>query len=264
MVSPIETKEITIEVPGGTVYAKKWIPGAPLSGDPVVLLHDSLGSVDVWRDFPVLLAQGLSRTVIAYDRLGFGKSGACEELPSIEFIKNESTHYFPVIKKSLSLSRYLLLGHSVGGAMAINIAARDKDCKSVITLSSQAFVEDLTVKGIQDAQIQFEQPGQMQRLEKWHGEKARWVLRAWTDTWQSPEFASWSLEDCIQDVTCPVLAIHGENDKYGSIAFPRFIAGKVAGFSELLVLRDCGHIPHVEKTGAVLNAVRMFLNAHDL
>ena len=264
MKSNIEIEEFKIENSIGNVFAKMWRPRTAATEIPVILMHDSLGSTDLWRDFPYILAEQTSRRVIAYDRLGFGKSDARHGLPSIEFIKEEATKFFPNIKRQLSIKRYILLGHSVGGAMSIHIAAGDSDCMAVVTVSSQAFVEDCTVKGIKDAKIMFEQPGQIERLKKWHGGKAAWVLRAWTDVWLSPEFSTWSLEDCIRDVVCPVLVIHGDNDEYGSIAFPEFIASKVAGISKMMVLKGCGHMPHMEKTDEVVNAVKLFLNENNL
>jgi pimeloyl-ACP methyl ester carboxylesterase len=248
------------EVPGGRAYVKIWTPATTATESPLILLHDSLGSVDLWRDFPQMLAENLSRCVMAYDRLGFGKSDARDALPSVEFIEEEAIKYFPAIKERLSIQHYVLFGHSVGGGMAINIAARDPDCVAVVTMSAQAFVEARTVKGIEDAQKMFGQHGQMERLEKWHGPKAKWVLRAWTDVWLSSKFANWSLQPTISSVRCPVLAIHGENDEYGSSAFPEFISENVGAQARMLLLKNCGHMPHKEKPQAVIGAVKEFLD----
>ena len=253
-------KEFKIEVPGGQVYAKKWIPEIDSGKPPIVLLHDSLGCVDLWRDFPSDLAEQLGRCVIAYDRLGYGKSDARDLLPSIKFIEEEAASYFPVIKKQLSIKKFVLFGHSVGGGMAINIASQDFDCQAVVTVSAQAFVEDLTVKGIQDAKEMFAQAGQIERLQKWHGQKAAWVLHAWTGVWLSAEFKSWSLEPAIQNVHCPVLAIHGDSDEYGSSAFPEFISEHAGGEATMLLLSSCGHMPHKEKPQEVISALTQFLN----
>ena len=259
--SNTEIKELKVGIPGGQVYVKKWIPEFDNGKPPIILLHDSLGCVDLWKDFPDMLSQAFSRVVFAYDRLGFGRSDARGSLPSKDFIEEEASIYFPSIKETLGIDRYVLFGHSVGGGMAINIASQDKDCQAVITVSAQAFVEDLTIKGIEDAQKIFEQPGQIKRLEKWHGSKAKWVLHAWTDVWLSDEFKDWSLEPAIQNVQCPLLAIHGDNDEYGSSAFPQFISERSGGSSTMLILDNCGHMPHKEKKQEVISAVKEFLNA---
>lgn len=255
-----KVEEFRVEVPGGDVCVKKWIPEAEATKSPLILLHDSLGSADLWRDFPATLAEHLSRSIVAYDRLGFGKSDARDALPSVEFIAEEAITYFPAIKERLSLQGYVLLGHSVGGSMAIHIAARDPHCQAAVTLSAQAYVEDRTVQGIQEAQQKFEQQGQVARLEKWHGAKAIWVLHAWTDVWLSAAFANWSLAPAIESVRCPVLAIHGENDEYGSFAFPRFIAENTGGPASMLIIKDCGHMPHKEKPQETIDAVKAFLS----
>ncbi len=256
--SSMKIEELIVEISGGTIYVKKWTPETVSTALPLILLHDSLGSVDLWRDFPSVLAENLSRCVIAYDRLGFGKSDARDELPSMEFIEEEAIKYFPAIKKCLSIQHYALFGHSVGGGMAINIASRDPDCEAVVTVSAQAFVEDLTVKGIKAAKQMFEQPGRIARLGKWHGSKAKWVLHAWTNVWLSAEFENWCLLPSIRGVRCPVLIIHGENDEYGSVAFPKFISENTGGQTEMLIFKNCGHIPHKEKPQEVIGAVKKF------
>lgn len=259
-----EIEALFVEVPGGHVYVKKWTPVNDSSESPIILIHDSLGSVDLWADFPLVLAESLSRCVVAYDRLGFGKSDARDELPSIKFIEEEAITYFPFIKEYLSIQHYVLFGHSVGGGMAINIASHDPDCDAVVTVSAQAFVEGLTLKGIEASKQMFEQLGQLGRLERWHGKKAKWVLHAWTDVWLSPEFADWSLQQVIGRVHCPVLAIHGENDEYGSSAFPEFISNNVGGPAAKLLLKNCGHMPHKEKTQEVIGAVKEFLRGQEV
>lgn len=258
--SKISTQESYVDLPGGQVYVKKWIPDTNEDSLPLILLHNSLGSVGQWRDFPEHLCSALSRRIIAYDRLGFGKSDSRETLPTIAFIDEEATRFFPAIKEQLSIQNYLMLGHSVAGGMAITIAASDEDCKAVITVSSQAFVEDLTVKGIHEAMELFEQTGQKKKLEKWHGDKTEWVLHAWADVWLSDEFKDWSLEPVIHEVTCPVLALHGDRDEYGSAAFPKFIAERSGGKGTMKIITDCGHMPHKEKPDVVIRTVSDFID----
>lgn len=258
--STVTCKELFVDVEQGSIYVKKWIPETLKSASPIVLMHDSLGCVDLWRDFPEQLARALSCIVIAYDRLGFGRSSVNKHTPSANFVWDEADIYFSQIKKAAQFSNYYLLGHSVGGGMSIGIAAVDKECLGVITESAQAFVEDITIKGIQDAKAMFQTPEQIERLKKWHGDKANWVLSAWVDVWLSAEFTSWSLSPRIGKVTCPVLALHGDRDEYGSNAFPEYIAKNVSGKSTIVILEDCGHVPHKEKTVEVINHIKLFIN----
>jgi len=256
----VTTKEFFVDIEEGTLYIKKWIPENPKSTSPIVLMHDSLGCVDLWRNFPEQLARSLSCIVIAYDRLGFGRSSFNKNTLNVGFIWDEAEYYFPYIKKAAQFNKYFLFGHSVGGGMSIGIAALDKECIGVITESAQAFVEDLTIKGITEAKKSFIHPEQMKRLAKWHGNKASWVLKSWVDVWLSPEFSSWSIESRIGKVTCPVFAIHGDRDEYGSKAFPEFIVQNVSGKSKIMILDDCGHVPHKEKMEEVINQTMLFFN----
>jgi pimeloyl-ACP methyl ester carboxylesterase len=257
--SPVPIEDHLVPVPGGTVFVRTWTP-AQATGSPLVLLHDSLGSVEQWRDFPVALARSLGRSVMAYDRLGFGRSSERRELPSVDFIAEEAHLYFPAIREALGLTRYSLFGHSVGGAMALMIAASQQSgCDLVITEAAQTFVEARTLAGIREAQAQFQEPGQFDKLVRWHGDKARWVLEAWTQAWLSPAFATWSLESHLGQIRCPVLAIHGDLDEYGSRAFPDSIARGVRGPSRLAILEQCGHVPHREQQEQVLELVSEFI-----
>lgn len=253
--------DAAVEVPGGQVFVRQWATGQPQKA-PLVLLHDSLGSVELWREFPAALAQATGRTVWAYDRLGFGRSSPRTEPPSLGFILEEAQFYFPAVAAQLELDQYILFGHSVGGAMALCIAAHQPArCRAVIAESAQAFVEERTLEGIRAAQQGFQDPAQFARLTRWHSEKARWVLEAWTGVWLSPAFRGWTLEPCLSRVRCPVLAIHGDADEYGSVAFPQRIVAGVSGPARLELVQGCGHVPHREREPIVLGLVRDFLRA---
>jgi pimeloyl-ACP methyl ester carboxylesterase len=257
MTAEVETFAL---VPGGECYIKSWTPPDFDFPEPIVLLHDSLGCVGLWREFPAKLAARTGRTVVAYDRLGFGKSSPRTEIPSPRFIREEAEIYFPYIRDALGIDQFALFGYSVGGGMAIHIAAQPRSrCVALITESAQAYLEELTLKTIRAAQQQFRDPEQLARLERWHGEKASWVLQAWTEVWQLPEVRDWTLQDVLPEVTCPTLAIHGDRDDFGSFEFPRMIAELVSGPSEMVLLKDCGHMPHREHEEEVLEAIDGFL-----
>ena len=254
-----EVQDSLVAVPGGRIFFRRWSSG-PDNLPPIILLHDSLGSVEQWRAFPAALEKATGRHVIAYDRLGFGRSTQRIEPPSVDFICEEALTFFPAIQHALGITRFSLFGHSVGGAMALVIAAAQwEGCDAVITEAAQAFVEARTLAAIRAAKAQLSEPERFAKLADWHGEKARWVLNAWTEVWLSPEFSSWNLDQHLGKVRCPVLAIHGDLDEYGSVEFARRITSQVTGPSELAILSHCGHVPHRERKEEVLSLSAAFL-----
>jgi len=249
----------------GRLFVRRWRP-SNLPGDPdgtILLFHDSLGCVDLWRDFPQQLAIAARRPVVAYDRLGFGRSDAYPGTLPLTFIRDEAISVVPLLLESLRLDAIIPLGHSVGGAMAVATAAHLPDrCATVITESAQSFVENQTLAGLRASRAKFEQPGQVERLAKYHGPKARWVLDAWIGTWLAPAFAGWRLDDDLRSVRCPVLALHGDQDEYGSIQHPERIARLSAGPSRVVILEEGGHVPHRQKPALVLREITKFLNSY--
>lgn len=260
----VETQDVWITTDGGRLFAKRWNAGSSTAGcdPPIVLFHDSLGCVDLWRDFPDKLCVAARRDVIAYDRLGFGKSAARSGALDADFVVAEATGDFARVREHFEIDSFLPFGHSVGGGMAVACAAHYADaCRALITESAQAFVEDRTIAGILDAKRLFQQAGQIERLRKHHGDKAEWVLAAWIDTWLSPEFASWNLDDPLRRVRCPTLALHGDSDEFGSPRHAERIGNLIGAEATVLILKECGHVPHREKTDAVLAAITEWITS---
>lgn len=254
-------RERHVPVPGGTVFVREWSPVNVILGvSPVVLLHDSLGCVDLWREFPALLARRAMRPVIAYDRLGFGQSSSRQAPPSMRFIDEEAEIYFPALRDALGFTNFSLFGHSVGGGMSMVIAATmPKFCEHVVSESAQSFLEPHTLDGIRAAKAQFENPAYFAKLTRFHGHKAQWVLDAWTETWMSPAFTNWNIDAYLRRVRCPTLVIHGDADEFGSVEFPRRIARELGGVAQLEIIDGCGHVPHREQPGRILSLVADFL-----
>jgi pimeloyl-ACP methyl ester carboxylesterase len=255
----VSSADGTVTVPGGAIFFRRWNPATASSNCPLILLHDSLGCVELWRGFPEHLARQLNVPVVAYDRLGFGRSSEREDMPGADFIREEAEHIFPALRDELGVTGFTLFGHSVGGAMALVIASQAGDsCRAVVSESAQAFVEDRTISGIRAAKTRFQKPEELDRLKRWHGGKAQWVLEAWTEVWLSPAFAAWSLAFDLPLVRCPILVIHGDRDEYGSVRFPEFICRNAGGATELHILKECGHVPHREQQDTVINLVSRF------
>jgi pimeloyl-ACP methyl ester carboxylesterase len=265
---PIGISDVWVEHPHGRMFARVWSPAidatrsAPRS--PIVLFHDSLGCVDLWREFPAQLSASTGRRVIAYDRLGFGRSDPRSDKLTRDFIAAEAETFFPALLDRLGLRRFIAFGHSVGGSMAIHCAARyAADCDALVTESAQAFTEDKTLQGIREAQQQFNDQRQVDRLRKFHGEKAEWVLDAWIATWLSPDFAAWTLAPVLPQVTCPVLAMHGNDDEYGSTRHPEMIAQRCGGNGRMAIIADTRHVPHRERPQAIIDLVAGFVSSLD-
>ena len=255
------SQDTAVEGRLGRLFVRTWSPETPSHLTPIVLLHDSLGSVELWRGFPAALCKATGRQVVAYDRLGFGKSDPHPATLALDFIAREAEGDFAAVVRQLGIERFIVFGHSVGGGMALCCAEAFPDaCEAVITIAAQAFVEERTKRGIREAQGVYADPVQFARLARYHAEKTRWVLDAWIENWLHPDFAEWTIKDRLPYVLCPTLALHGERDEYGSNLQPEMISGLSGGCpSRMMMLTGLGHLPYREEPEIVANLVVDFL-----
>jgi pimeloyl-ACP methyl ester carboxylesterase len=254
-------EDLWVPTQSGRLFVRVWGDRVRFRAEaPIILFHDSLGCVALWRAFPAALAAATGHPVIAYDRLGFGRSDPNPGDLPLGFVRNEARSNIPALRSALEIDRMILFGHSVGGAMALIGGAHfSAETTAIITESAQTFVEDRTLEAIREARTAFAAPGQLDRLARYHGDKAAWVLRAWTDTWLHPEFSGVAIDPELERLRCPVLAIHGDRDEYGSRAHADRIARVASVRTSRVIFEDCGHVPHREKSGQVLDAVKAFL-----
>lgn len=259
----METREALIATADGRLFAKCWSPSSARQAAglaPIVMFHESLGAVSLWRDLPGKLAAATGRTVVAYDRLGFGRSDPHPGRLATRFIAGEAFGDFSAVRAHFGIDAFVAYGHSTGGSIAAACAvAFPQQCAALITESAHAFVEACTLDGIRKAGREFVQPARFARLRRHHADKVYWVLDAWINTWLSAEFASWSLDDELPRIRCPVLVVHGDSDPFGSLAHPRYITGRVRSEVSVLVLPGIGHTPHRECESRFLDAVSGFL-----
>ena len=262
------TRELFVPAVGGRLFVRIWAPDDAQVTNPdgaFVLLHDSLGCVDLWREFPALLAAQTNRPVVAYDRLGYGRSDPTTALPLPDFVSREVQDGLKPVLDALGIQRATLVGHSVGGGMGVYAGVQMPErVQALITIAAQAFPEDRTLKGIAEAKVQFRDEAQLARLKRYHGDKARWVVDAWTDSWLSPAFAKWHLRDALPQLKCPVLALHGEHDEYGTEVHPKIISTQCGGPSHMVLMPETYHLPHREKPQAVVDEIRRFLASEKL
>ncbi len=255
--------DLWIDGTHGRMFVRSWFPERDAlhpNHAPILLLHESLGCIEQWKHFPSALANATGRTVVAYDRLGFGRSDRLTAPPAPTFVEDEAAHGFACVLQHLGIERFVVLGHSVGGSMAVHCAARYPEaCQAMITMSAVTFVEQRTLTGIRQARAWFAAPAQRERLRRYHGERSDWVLSAWIDTWLAPDFATWTLAHALPAVGCPSLAIHGDDDEFGSERHPQLIADHASGQVEQALLSGVGHVPHREQPELVLERIERFL-----
>lgn len=251
----IDVQDRQVETGRGLLFARIWGSGAEPAA-PILLFHDSLGSVELWRGFPEKLAVATGRRVVAYDRLGFGRSDPFPGKLALDFVREEARRVVPLLREQLGFSSFVACGHSVGGGMAVEAAAHwPEDCLGLITMGAQALVDDRIRDGIRVAQAEFAKPENLARLSRYHRDPA-WVVDAWIETWLDPAFAGFSLDEALAQVRCPVLAVHGQDDEYGSVDHARRIA---AGRGEAAILDGIGHVPHREDPDRLVGLLDGFI-----
>lgn len=229
------------------------------SGPTLIFLHEGLGSIRQWRDFPARVAKATGCRALVYDRYGYGNSDVLSESRvGVDFMHQEALKFLPEILANLKIDNPILVGHSDGASIALIHAGAGHPVRGVAAMAPHVFIEDICVSSIAKAARQFETTDLPQRLGKHHRD-ARKTFYLWADAWLDPAFLDWNIEQYLPGIRCPVLAIQGEADEYGTMAQLDAIARQVSGPCELLKLPDCGHSPHKDQPEKVLNSLSEFI-----
>jgi pimeloyl-ACP methyl ester carboxylesterase len=238
-------------------------PDAPL----LVFLHEGLGSLAMWKDFPQRLCTALGCRGLVYSRPGYGRSTprAAEEAWDLDFMHRQAHEVLPALLRALRVDtlhdRAWLFGHSDGASIALLHAARfTGQVAGAIVLAPHILVEDRSVASIARARDAYVQTDLPQRLARYHDDpdSAFW---GWNRIWLHPAFRQWSIEAEIGTIACPLLAVQGVDDEYGTLEQIRGIARRVP-HTELLELADCGHSPHRDQAERLIGAVEFFFRSH--
>lgn len=226
----------------------------------IIFLHDSLGCIELWRDFPEKMSQETGFNVLVYDRQGYGKSCSFiyekrdkQYLDLEADILNDLMAYW-------GLNDAILFGHSDGGTISLIMAGKyPEKVKAVITEGCHIFVDDLTIKGINAAVYQYENSNLRERIARYHGDKTEMIYKLWVDTWREPSYADWSIEYLLPNIECKTLVIQGYNDEFGTEAQVDGIVKAVPGLGEKWMIEGVGHNPHKEVPELVLEKSKKFL-----
>ena len=225
----------------------------------LVLLHEGLGSVAMWRDFPAKLAAATGCPLVVYSRYGYGGSDPIAAPHGPRYMHDEALVALPELRRALGLDEVILVGHSDGASIALIHAGSGRwPVRALILEAPHVFVEDVSIASIEEARIAYATTGLRERLARYHADVDS-AFHGWNDAWLDPAFRAWTIEEYVARVACPVLAIQGAGDEYGTLAQVAAIERGVKGSFAKLVLEDCKHSPHRDQEAAVLAAMTEFI-----
>ncbi|MEJ6390816.1 alpha/beta fold hydrolase [Gymnodinialimonas ulvae] len=248
--------EGSVEADGKRLEYRGWGP-APTDGRAIVLLHEGLGCVALWRDFPERLQAATSQPVLAYSRAGYGQSDA-DDLPRpLNWMTREAVEILPRVLSAFAITRPTLVGHSDGASIAALAASVQPETRAAVLMAPHFFTEDVGIAEIARADTQFRRSDMATRMAKYHRDPTA-TFRGWADAWLDPEFRAWTIEAALPKITCPILALQGRQDQYGTLAQIEAVRRNVAS-AQTLVLDDCQHVPHLEQPERTLAALLRFM-----
>jgi pimeloyl-ACP methyl ester carboxylesterase len=261
----MDVHEDTICVQSHRLRVQRLTQTKEMDADRLVLvfLHEGLGSIRLWRDFPRIMVEQTGLDALVYDRAGHGESSPLVGSRTAAYLHEEAEQSLPGVLDTYGIRQAILIGHSDGGTIGlIAAAAYPKRISALITEAPHVFVEEITLVGIRKVKEAYEQGDLRSRLEKYHQANTASLFYGWADTWLKDPFPDWSIVDLLPGVQCPVLNIQGENDAYGTVHQLETIARYTSGETANLVIPGCGHSPHAEARGQVVEAMGTFIAAH--
>ncbi|MGE4010929.1 MAG: alpha/beta fold hydrolase [Alphaproteobacteria bacterium] len=226
----------------------------------VVMLHEGLGSVAMWRDFPAAVAERTGLPVVAYSRWGYGKSDPIKQFPhGTDYMHREAQVDLRDLLRTLDIRRPILFGHSDGASIALIYAGSGIEPAplGVAVMAPHVFVEKVTTLSIAKARVAYEETDLRQKLARYHADVDS-AFFGWNVTWLLPQFAAWNIEALVPKIACPILVIQGADDEYGTPKQLESIKSHSGGRAELVLLPACGHSPHRDQREATLNAFGRF------
>lgn len=238
------------------------IPAHQVHRPPLIFMHEGLGSVAMWRDFPARVAAATGCRTIVYSRHGHGRSSPFPAPHTVRFMHEEALQVMPALRQALGLERPVLIGHSTGASMSLIHAGADQwPVAGVVAMAPLCFVEEFNLDSIRAAKDVFRNTDMKHKMARYHDDPEA-VFWSWNNIWLDPAFKSWSIEDYLPGVRCPVLAILGEDDEYSTrLQIDAILKHAVnAPNVEYLKLADCRHSPHRDQPETLLASLTQFID----
>lgn len=238
-----------------------WHGPGPANAPTLVFLHEGLGCVAMWRDFPAKLAAATGCGALVYSRFGYGRSDSCMLPRPVQFMHEEGLYVLPQLLEVAGVRECVIIGHSDGGSIALIYAGGTPapQLRGLIAEAPHVFREEIGVHSIQKARAAYQHGDLRQKLLKYHGDNTDCAFLGWNEAWLAPDFAQWNLEAYLPTITVPLLVIQGENDEYGTSAQVEAIARQAGTGAKVLFLPNCGHAPHREQEAMTLEAMTHFI-----
>jgi len=253
------TAPIRIEAGGADLEAACFGP-SPSDAPTIVMLHEGLGCVGLWRDFPERLAKATGHGVFAYSRRGYGASEPCALHRPLDYMTREAVATLPDVLNGIGLRRGILLGHSDGASIAAIHAGsiQDHRIRGLVLMAPHFFTEPAGLASIAEAKAAYETGDLRARLARYHRDVDN-AFRGWNDAWLDPDFARWNIEDVIAYIRVPVLAIQGRDDQYGTAAQIETLEEQLYSPVETVFLADCRHSPFLDQPERTLAVISDFV-----
>lgn len=239
----------------------RWVGAAASATPPLVFLHEGLGSIAMWRDFPERLCGEHGLRGLVFSRYGYGHSTPKppDEHWTPAFMHAQAHEVLPLLFAQLQIERPWLFGHSDGGSIALLHAAKF-DVAGIVVVAPHIFVEDVSIASIELARDTYETTDLRERLARYHADPDS-AFRGWNDIWLNPAFRGWNIEAELTTIRCPVLAVQGEDDEYGTLAQIRGIQARLPK-TRLLTIPKCGHSPHRDRPDLLATEAARFILEH--
>lgn len=254
-----KSKESTIVINNTSLGVKEFFSDANnKDGSTLVFLHDALGCITSWKDFPERLCKALHMNGMIYDRKGHGRSDISTEERTVGYLEKEALEVLPSVLKQLGTKKPILIGSSDGGSIALVYGAK-YPVEAIVSIAGHSKVEPITLEGIRDSIVVLKTPPLFQKLERLHGSKAKKLLNDWADTWLSPAFRNWNIHAYLSLIESPALVLQGEKDNYATPSHVEGIVTAIPGHTESALVEGCGHFPHLEQPEVIMEHIKTFL-----
>jgi pimeloyl-ACP methyl ester carboxylesterase len=251
----------TFVVHGKKIEAE-WHGPEPDRAPTLVLLHEGLGCVGMWKGFPAALAQRTGYGVLVYSRAGYGKSDPVTLPRPLSYMHDEAFDVLPQILDQAGIRKAILVGHSDGASIATIYAGGRQDARvrGLALLAPHFFFEEIPARNIAAAREAFGQGDLRDRLKRYHGDNVDVAFWGWNRAWLDPEFRNWRIDEYLATIRVPMLIVQGQDDQYGTLAHIERAESDTYCPVEALVLEACGHAPHLDQPEATLDAVAAFVH----